>query len=308
MKSYSFYFNTSDWLASPAVRMMSKAERGVYIGLLALAWESPIQGTLPASTDKVRRLAEMSLDEWAESGETLLEKFPLSECGTYRFNPRLLVEAAKEQARSDKAKKSADMRWQSERNANASKNNANAPKKVCLDDAQVKLSKVKSTTNVVPASKEELKANLSNDLTARLASLTDTSGEIVWSESILNKPEYFAKIARKLITAPDVDIEHYRRAMLLAAEANNLSRDVKGWQSWVSIFLTNQLQRGPLLTVAAATVDLTQPTPKNQLPLPGTDCTGRHIVLPNTGDANMNRMYAANYERNYPNAIIHTTR
>ena len=35
MKAYSFYFNTSDWLASPAVKMMSKAERGVYIGLLA---------------------------------------------------------------------------------------------------------------------------------------------------------------------------------------------------------------------------------------------------------------------------------
>ena len=143
MKAYSFYFNTSDWLASPTVKMMSKAERGVYIGLLASAWESPVQGTLPASVDKVRRLAEMSLDEWAESGETLLEKFPLSGCGTYRYNPRLLAEAAKEQARSDKAKKSADMRWQSERNANASKNNANASEKVCERNAQVKDSKVK---------------------------------------------------------------------------------------------------------------------------------------------------------------------
>lgn len=146
MKSYSFYFNASDWLASPSVKMMSKAERGVYISLLALAWENPVQGTLPASADKVRRLAEMSADEWVESGETLLEKFPLSECGTYRYNPRLLAEAAKEQARSQKAKESANKRWQSERNANASTINANASETPCERNAQVKDSKVKNTT------------------------------------------------------------------------------------------------------------------------------------------------------------------
>ncbi|NVO33482.1 DUF1376 domain-containing protein [Hymenobacter lapidiphilus] len=143
MKSYSFYFNASDWLASPSVKMMSKAERGVYIGLLASAWESPEQGTLPASADKVRRLAEMSLEEWAESGEVLLEKFPLSACGTFRYNPRLLAEADKERARSLKAKASADKRWQSERNANASNTDANAPEKPCERNAIVKLSKVK---------------------------------------------------------------------------------------------------------------------------------------------------------------------
>lgn len=114
MKAYSFYFNASDWLASPAVKLMSKAERGVYIQLLALAWGMEQPGTLPASADKVRRLAEMSPDEWAESSEVLLEKFPLSECGTYRYNPRLVAEAEKEQARSEKnaeaGRKSAEKR------------------------------------------------------------------------------------------------------------------------------------------------------------------------------------------------------
>lgn len=101
MKAYSFSFNTSDWLASPAVRLMSKAERGVYINLLALAWEAPLQGTLPASADKVRRMGEMSLEEWAESGEVILDKFPLSECGTYRYNPRLILEREKQEAKRE---------------------------------------------------------------------------------------------------------------------------------------------------------------------------------------------------------------
>lgn len=146
MKSYSFYFNASDWLASPAVKQMSLAERGAYIGLLAFSWGSEQPGTLPASADKVRRLAEMSAAEWAESGEALLEKFPLSACGTHRYNPRLLAEAGKEQLRSQKAKESADKRWESKRNANAPKNDANASETACETDAIVKVSK--ESTNV----------------------------------------------------------------------------------------------------------------------------------------------------------------
>lgn len=131
MKSYSFYFNASDWLASPAVKLMSKAERGVYINLLALAWGMERPGTLPASADKLRRLAEMSADEWAESGEILLEKFPLSDCGTFRYNPRLVAEAEKEQLRSEKnaeaGRKSAEKRAAEKAAAEAAlQRNANA--------------------------------------------------------------------------------------------------------------------------------------------------------------------------------------
>ncbi|GAA4393455.1 DUF1376 domain-containing protein [Hymenobacter koreensis] len=162
MKAYSFYFNASDWLASSAVKLMSKAERGVYIQLLALAWGMERPGTLPAVADKVRRLAEMSLEEWAESGETILEKFPLSECGTYRYNPRLVAEASKEQARSEKAAASANKRWQnkpdanampaqSERNANASNPNANASQNACDGNAIVKESKENNTSLAGPA-------------------------------------------------------------------------------------------------------------------------------------------------------------
>jgi hypothetical protein len=160
-------------------------------------------------------------------------------------------------------------------------------------------SKVNTSNDVAPP--------LSDDLKARLAALTDTSGEVRWNASILNKPDYFARIARKLAGA-DTDLEHYRRAALIVAEADDSHRTIKGWESWVANYFTNQLQRGPLLTVAAATLDLSQPTPRHLLPAEGSDCTGRHIVLQNTGDANMNRMAAASYAGHFPNATIHHTR
>lgn len=102
MKAYSFYFNATDWLASPSVKLMTKAERGCYIDLLAIAWNQKEPGTLPASEDKVRRLAELTPAEWEVSGEALLEVFPLSECQTFRYNQRLLDEVAKQRELSEK--------------------------------------------------------------------------------------------------------------------------------------------------------------------------------------------------------------
>lgn len=125
-KSYSFYFNANDWLGSQSVKLMSKAERGVYIHLLATAWGSKQPGTLPASEDQVRRLAECTVAEWDEMGGAVLAMFPLSECQTFRYNDRLMQEVAREKAKSEKAAKSANARWKCETDANASPNDANA--------------------------------------------------------------------------------------------------------------------------------------------------------------------------------------
>lgn len=114
MKPFWFAFNTADWLSSKSVRMMSNAERGAYIGLLATAWGEDRPGTLPAAEDTVRRLAEMSPAEWAISGPVLLDMFPLSECKTYRYNQRLLDEAeasdAIRQKKAEAGRKSAAKR------------------------------------------------------------------------------------------------------------------------------------------------------------------------------------------------------
>ena len=101
-KPFWFAFNTDSWLSSKSVRMMSLAERGSYIGLLATAWGEEQPGTLPAAEDFIRRLSEMSADEWKVSGPVILAMFPLSDCGTYRYNPRLLKEAGKREELSEK--------------------------------------------------------------------------------------------------------------------------------------------------------------------------------------------------------------
>ncbi|UOR07200.1 YdaU family protein [Hymenobacter aerilatus] len=119
-KPFWFAFNTADWLSSKSVRMMSLAERGAYIGLLATSWGEDQPGTLPAAEDTVRRLCEMSPADWAVSGPALLAMFPLSECGTYRYNPRLLDEAAKREQLSEK-KAEAGRRSAAKREAEANR-------------------------------------------------------------------------------------------------------------------------------------------------------------------------------------------
>lgn len=101
MKPYWFAFNPADWLTSKSVRMMSKAERGVYINLLALCWGEEVPGTLPAAEDTVRRMGEMSTAEWGESGPAILAQFPMAECGTFRYNPRLTTERIEQERKSE---------------------------------------------------------------------------------------------------------------------------------------------------------------------------------------------------------------
>lgn len=129
--------------------------------------------------------------------------------------------------KSAKAKESASKRWAtSERNANAlpTQCEGNASK-----GKEIKGKEIKGND----------KPPMSDDLKARLAGLTDTSGEVRWNESLLTKPDYFAKVVGKLEPEP-IDCEHYRRMALLAAEADDTHRTLKGWQSWVGKFLTNQ--------------------------------------------------------------------
>ena len=134
---------------------------------------------------------------------------------------------------------------------------------------------------------------------------TNPDDEQHWSAGPLTKPRAFAVICERLGFL-EIDFEHYRKQGLVSAEDADISRTINQWSSWIRNYLNNQLKNGPLLK--AATVDLTRATPRHELPPAGSDCTGRHIVLTNTGDANMNRMFAANYARDYPNATIHHIR
>lgn len=304
MKSYSFYFNTSDWLGSQAVKQMSKAERGTFIDLLALAWGRENQ--LPASDDKVRRLAEMSAAEWAESGEVLLEQFPLSPCGTYRFNPRLQLEVAKEQRKSEVAQEKANKRWQSPGNAAASKPNAVASKTVCRGNAQEQVQEQDTTVVVRATADQPLKAKSKAEQQAVRAAAEglDTFTAENWPG--LNDPQKFALICKSLagLKLPvNLDTEAYREAIRQRVLDRGMNVPATSLRNFIESFFM-KLPTAELRTMDAAMP--TVPTPRHELPRPGHERPGQVIAIAGVvGDVNMNRMKIESMQRHFPTATIH---
>ncbi|SNC62384.1 Uncharacterized conserved protein YdaU, DUF1376 family [Hymenobacter gelipurpurascens] len=96
MKSPAFQLYTGDFLSSPDVQMMDAREVGAYCLLLFNAWQGEQPGHLPNSEDKMRRLARLSVEEWQQSREMILSKFPQAPDGLTRYNPRLVAEAEKQ--------------------------------------------------------------------------------------------------------------------------------------------------------------------------------------------------------------------
>src|SRR5271155_1931542 len=54
-KPPAFQFYAKDWRSSPNVRMMTREERGLYIDLLALAWDSEEPGTIAMTIPQICR-------------------------------------------------------------------------------------------------------------------------------------------------------------------------------------------------------------------------------------------------------------
>jgi len=265
MKAYSFSFNTSDWLASPAVRLMSKAERGVYINLLALAWEAPQQGTLPASPDKVRRMAEMNAEEWAESGETILEKFPLSECGTYRYNPRLVLEAEKQEQKR-------------EINAEAGRRSAEkrAAEKAAKDSVATKPQRT-SNENPTPVEPEptgvEENPTISKVEESKVkegakekrppAPSPSQGKNLLWpDEAPTFLQANFQAFAHK-IGYGKADLALYLPQIQLKAESLNEQRDNGGWEDFILRFFNNETRYDRLMLPAP---DRVEKPPINKMP------------------------------------------
>ncbi len=99
-RSPSFRFYASDFLGSPAVQLMDAAEVGAYMLLLCVAWEGDRHGYLPDEDDKLRRWSRLTREQWAQSRDLILSKFPVAEIG-WRANPRMVLEADKAAAFSE---------------------------------------------------------------------------------------------------------------------------------------------------------------------------------------------------------------
>lgn len=114
-KPPAFQFYVKDWISSHLVNQMNMHERGIYITLLAAAWDSDEPGTLPLPVEIAARSARLD----PRCLRNFLSKFPRSwrEIGSKLVNEKLhqqwLSLSQFQQNASDKGKKGAAARWSS---------------------------------------------------------------------------------------------------------------------------------------------------------------------------------------------------
>jgi len=127
-KAPYFPLYVADWLSAPEITIMTGAQEGAYIRLLCLSWK--LKAVLPYSAEQLLQFVKLST---IEELEPVLKMFVKTNEGY--VNTRLQEEYAKMIAKSNKASKSAKVRWG---NANAmrthDKNNANAMRTECYSD------------------------------------------------------------------------------------------------------------------------------------------------------------------------------
>jgi uncharacterized protein YdaU (DUF1376 family) len=113
-KAPAFQFYPKDWLSSPKVQLMSPAQEGAYVRLLAYCWDSG-DCSLPDDDDELAVLSRLG-EGWFNGGSTVVRKcfIPHPTKAGYLSNQRLLEEAQKQTAwqkkSSDGGKKSAAKR------------------------------------------------------------------------------------------------------------------------------------------------------------------------------------------------------
>ncbi len=84
-KPVAFQFYAADWRGDPQVQRMTFAARGVYIELLACAFQD--RGRLPGDPEEIRRVAGVDRDEWLEVWGQLERHWPVID--GERHNPKL---------------------------------------------------------------------------------------------------------------------------------------------------------------------------------------------------------------------------
>ena len=113
MKSPAFQFYANDWLSSPSVMLMSPAEEGAYIRLLAIDWACD---GIPDNDEVLAKLSRLG-DEWCKGGYSLVKECfkPHPKKEGYLTNARIESERKKQNDWAKKSsqggKKSAAKRW-----------------------------------------------------------------------------------------------------------------------------------------------------------------------------------------------------
>jgi uncharacterized protein YdaU (DUF1376 family) len=105
----AFQFYAKDWTSSHTVANMTMHHRGIYITLLAAAWESDPPGTLPLPLEATARSARLDI----RSLRDFMAKFPrcFVEIGSKLVNEKLHQNWLNYQEISDKRRKAAETRY-----------------------------------------------------------------------------------------------------------------------------------------------------------------------------------------------------
>ncbi len=254
MKAPWFPFYTGDFLASPDVQLMEAHEVGAYLLLLANSWQSDTPGYLPNQESRLRRVCRLSADQWKESRDLLLSKWPLAGNGML-CNPRLLKEADTQLARRDRlaangakggrpAQNQKDTKPEPTDNLQLSENNL----QVIETEPTGLLSQPQpQATNVAvnATAAEPLQAKSLKQLAAGQAAADGVETYTADTVPMLNEPRLFAIVVERLgYDVRALDVELYRKQIRSTAESAGMDAGVLQFQNFIKKYLNNE-QRSP---------------------------------------------------------------
>jgi len=261
MKAPWFPFYTGDFLASPDVQLMEAHEVGAYTLLLANSWQTDTPGYLTADEGRLRRICRFSVEQWADSRELLLSKWPMAENGM-RHNPRLLREAGVQVARRDRLaangakggrppQKQKDTESEPTDNLQLSKNNLEVSKTEptgLLSQPQPQSTNVDEEREQASSPAPALKAEKQHP--AALHAENIGADLYSFAESFFAKPDVYAAVLRD-IGFPEIDAAHYAREIGLAAADKGDRLMMSAWRKRLTSWLKNDKAKGCLLLATA---------------------------------------------------------
>lgn len=247
MKAPWFPLYTGDFLASPDVQLMGAHEVGAYVLLLMNSWQSDTPGYLAADEGRLRRICRFTPEQWADSREILLGKWPLAENGLLH-NPRLLREADVQLARRERlaanGQKGGRPPQKQKQTNDEAKNNLQVSEdnqKVLPEEPTGLLSQPQSQSTKVDREDAVTPAPTPTSLThekggQRLRDHGDTPLFDPATWPALADPQKFANVCAQL-GYPQVDFEIYRRQILAKLEGEQMP--AKSLRNYIEKYLNN---------------------------------------------------------------------
>jgi hypothetical protein len=316
MKMPAFQFYPADWRKDPGVQALSRHDRSVWFDMLCIMHESDERGVLllngkPMPETALASMLGLDNKTFNQTLAVILSYGVASrrESDGAIYSRRMVKDQGLRQTRADGGKRGAEHGIKGKaygaKGGRPSKTTGdNKPPSNPPPSSSSSTSVTSDDVSAQEASSSSSGSKLSQELTARLATLPDTSGEVAADQSpVLCQPAAFQALCDELGLGP-IDHEHYRSMVRSAAKEKPGTRNEAQWRGFVRNFITNQKQRGPLLPAKAAA--LSAPTPPDQLPPPGQERPGQLIVIMGIeSDASMNRMKLDNARKKWPTATVH---